>query len=50
MRKTKKKGKDLIIEFDGAGNGIDNGNFACKMLGKTKAGKLLIGFTKLSAQ
>ncbi|NMH86843.1 hypothetical protein [Flavivirga algicola] len=48
--KTKKKGKNLIIEFEGKGNGITKDNFVCKMLGKTKSGDLLIGFTRLSAK
>ncbi|SIS49049.1 hypothetical protein SAMN05421766_102349 [Zobellia uliginosa] len=47
--KTKKKGKDLIVEFDGSGNGITDMNFAGKLLGKTKEGKLIIAFSKLAA-
>ncbi len=43
----KNKGKDLIIEFDGQGHGINNNNFVCKLLGKTKKGALLIGYSKL---
>lgn len=45
---TKKKGKDLLLFFDGKGNGITKNNFAGKLLGKTREGKLLIGFSKLS--
>lgn len=48
--KTKNKGKDLMLEFDGTGNGISEKNFACKLLGKTNSGKLIIGFTKLMAE
>ncbi|GAF05604.1 hypothetical protein [Saccharicrinis fermentans] len=48
--RTKKKGKDLIVEFDGVGNGISDDNFACKLLGKTKKGELIIGFSKLVAE
>ncbi|SDW34632.1 fibronectin type 3 domain-containing protein [Lutibacter oricola] len=48
--KTKKKGKDLILIFNGEGNGITDVNFAGKLLGKTKNGKLLIGFSKLIAE
>ncbi len=46
---SKKKGTDLIVKFNGTGNGITEDNFACKLLGNTKKGDLLIGFTKLSA-
>ncbi|CAM4217419.1 hypothetical protein ZORO111903_07995 [Zobellia roscoffensis] len=49
ISKIKKKGKDLIVEFDGAGNGITALNFAGKLLGKTKEGKLIIAFSKLSS-
>lgn len=48
--KSKNKGKDLLLEFDGSGNGITEDNFACKFLGKTNAGELLIGFSKLHAE
>lgn len=48
--KTKKKGKDLIVEFDGLGNGIIENNFVGKLLGKTIKGDLLIGYSKLKAQ
>lgn len=47
VSKTKKRGKDLLVEFDGAGNGITEQNFACKLLGKTVNGELVIGFTPL---
>jgi len=46
---TEKKGKDLIIEFEGNGNGITKENFTTKLLGKSKKGDLIIGFTKLKA-
>ncbi len=49
VSKTKKKGKDLIVEFDGSGNGITAINFAGKLLGKTKEGKLIIAYSKLSS-
>ncbi|WP_075589662.1 hypothetical protein [Labilibacter marinus] len=48
--KTKKKGKDLIIEFNGASNGITKDNFVCKLLGKTKSGDLIIAYCSLSAE
>ncbi|WP_139956966.1 hypothetical protein [Flavicella sediminum] len=47
VRKTKKKGKDIVVEFDGAGNGLTAANFAGKLLGKTTDGKLFIAFSKL---
>jgi hypothetical protein len=45
--KTEKSGKDLIITFDGTGNGITDNNFAAKLLGKTSNGKLLFGYARL---
>lgn len=45
--KTEKSGDDLIITFDGKENGITDDNFAAKLLGKTKNGKLLFGFARL---
>ncbi len=45
--KTEKAGKDLVVTFDGAGNGITESNFAAKLLGKTCDGKLLFGYTRL---
>jgi len=48
--RTEKTGKDLILVFDGKGNGITDGNFAGKLLGKTNEGKLLLGYTRLPEQ
>ena len=45
--KAKKSGKDLIIIFKGEGNGLNDSNFAGKLLGKTKEGKLLFGYCRL---
>ncbi|MEM6699320.1 MAG: hypothetical protein AAF599_13035, partial [Bacteroidota bacterium] len=45
--KSKQKGKDLLLIFDGKGNGINTENFAGKLLGRTRNGELLIGFVKL---
>ncbi|MGQ1787635.1 MULTISPECIES: hypothetical protein [unclassified Saccharicrinis] len=50
VNKTRKKGNDLIIEFDGKGNGITDKNFTCKLLGKTKTDELIIGYSKLTRQ
>jgi len=40
-------GDDLIVTFDGAGNGITADNFAAKLLGSTRDGKLLFGYARL---
>ncbi|MGB0415144.1 MAG: glycoside hydrolase family protein, partial [Coraliomargarita sp.] len=48
--RTEPAGKDLILVFDGKGNSIRDNNFAGKLLGKTKEGKLLLGYTRLPEQ
>ena len=45
--KTENSGSDLIIIFDGKGNGITEDEFAPKLIGKTKSGKLLYGYARL---
>lgn len=45
--KTEKSGDDLIITFNGSGNGITDNNFVAKLLGKTSEGKLLLGYARL---
>jgi hypothetical protein len=45
--KTKRSGNDLIVTFDGTGNGITDDNFAAKLLGKNSSGKLLYGYARL---
>lgn len=45
--KTEKDGPDLIIIFDGAGNGIEEDNFTAKLLGKNSKGDLLFGYARL---
>ena len=45
--KTEKEGDDLIIVFDGKGNGLTNNNFAARLIGKTKSGQLLFGYARL---
>ncbi|RTE54035.1 hypothetical protein EHW67_08905 [Arenibacter aquaticus] len=47
IKRTEKSGDDLILIFDGKGNGLTNDNFAGKLLGKEKNGKLLFGYTRL---
>jgi len=44
---TERAGRDLIVTFDGAGNGIKDDNFAAKLLGRTSSGKLLFGYARL---
>lgn len=46
-RKTRIEGKDLIVVFDGKDSGIDALEWAPKLLGKTKAGKLVWGYARL---
>jgi hypothetical protein len=45
--KTERAGRDLLVTFDGTRNGITQGNFAAKLLGKTSRGKLLFGYARL---
>lgn len=45
--KTEKSGKDLIITFHAAGHGIPEDDYAAKLIGKTKDGKLLYGYARL---
>lgn len=40
-------GKDLIITFDGKGNGITTNEFAPKLIGRYKNGKMLYGYACL---
>ena len=45
--KSEKSGRDLIVTFDGTGNGLKEDEFAAKLLGKTTGGKLLFGYARL---
>ncbi len=45
--KTEASGKDLIVTFNGAGNGITKDEFAPKLIGKRKDGTLLYGYARL---
>lgn len=47
VQKTEKSGYDLIVTFNGKGNGITADNFAAKLLGKTSEGKLLFAYSRL---
>lgn len=44
---TEKSGDDLIITFEGKGNGLTADNFVAKLLGKTSEGKLLFAYARL---
>jgi len=44
---TKEAGKDLILVFEGKGNGLSESNFAARLLGKNADGSLLFGFARL---
>lgn len=45
--KTRQEGNDLIVTFAGKGSGIDAEEWAPKLIGRNKAGKLLWGYAKL---
>lgn len=45
--KMENDGKDLILTFDGKGNGITADEFAPKLIGKYKNGKMLYGYARL---
>lgn len=47
VQKTENEGKDLIITFNGKGNGITPKEFAPKLIGKYKNGKMLYGYARL---
>ena len=45
--RTENAGADLIVIFDGQGNGITDDEFAPKLIGRTKSGTLLYGYARL---
>ncbi len=45
--KTENAGNDLIVTFNGKGNGITEEEFAPKLIGKYKNGKMLYGYARL---
>ena len=47
LARTQKSGNDLILIFDGKGNGLTADNFAGKLLGRTTEGTLLFGYARL---
>lgn len=44
---TRRSGKDLIWVFDGKGSGITTDEFAPKLIGKDKEGRMLYGYARL---
>jgi len=47
VQKTENDGKDLIVTFNGKGNGITAEEFAPKLIGKYTNGKMLYGYARL---
>lgn len=47
LQDVQESGSDLILVFEGKGNGLSKGNFTAKLLGKDKEGKLLFGYARL---
>ena len=45
--KMRQEGNDLIVTFNAKGSGIDADEWAPKLIGRTKAGKLLWGYARL---
>lgn len=45
--KTENDGDDLIVTFEGKGNGITKDEFAPKLIGKYRNGKMLYGYARL---
>lgn len=45
--KARQEGDDLIVTFQGKGSGIDAAEWAPKLIGRSKSGKLLWGYAKL---
>lgn len=44
---TQKQGKDLLLRFSAEGHGLSAEEFAPKLLGKYRSGKLLFGYTRV---
>lgn len=45
--KTEQEGNNLILTFDAQGHGITADEFAPKLIGQTKSGKMVYGYTRL---
>lgn len=46
VKKSEQRGNDLYVEFNGKGNGLTS-DFACKLIGRTKDGKLVVAYSKI---
>ncbi len=44
---SERSGRNLIVTFDAAGNGLTDDNCAAKLIGKTDEGTLLFGYARL---
>jgi hypothetical protein len=44
---SEKQGDDLVVTFEAFGNGLNDDNFAAKLLGRTSKGGLLFGYSRL---
>lgn len=47
VKSFKTKGVDLLITFNGEGNGFTADNFAGKLIGKAKDGEMIFGYSRL---
>jgi hypothetical protein len=47
VMKTENEGKDLVVFFEGKGNGLSEKSFAAKLIGRTNDGGLLFGYARL---
>ena len=44
---SESRGNDLYVEFDGKGHGLKASDFACKLIGRTKKGALVVAYSKV---
>ncbi len=42
------RGNDLVVEFNGDGNGVTESDFVCKLIGNDVNGELLFGYNKVN--
>lgn len=47
LLETQQWGQDLVLVFEGKGNGLSESNFTARLLGQDKEGKLLFGYARL---
>lgn len=43
---SRRDGQDLVVTFDGNGNGMTKDNFVCKLIGRTHDNQLVVGYSK----